>query len=142
MASVEDVKATVDGYLRQSGLEYDALPDGAFSVLKGSTAVVIEVGLLHNATTVVTCTAPVALDCQRLTPEVGFYLAQENQGMLFGRLSIDLETKTVWCSHVLLGDYLDPEELITALATVVIVADDYDDRVADMAGGRRFSDPE
>jgi hypothetical protein len=42
--------------------------------------------------------------------------------------------------YSLLGDFLDPAELLNAVRAIVIVADILDDEVVNEFGGRRFSD--
>ena len=44
-------------------------------------------------------------------------------------------------SHTLLGDYLDPEELRSAIGAVATTGNDLDDEVQDRFGGERWADP-
>ena len=43
--------------------------------------------------------------------------------------------------HALLGDFLDPDELIGAVRDHVHTADELDDIVHDRFGGKRYTDP-
>lgn len=76
----------------------------------------------------------------RLDPELSEFIATENDGLLFGKLSLDTARPSVRLEHVLLGDYLNFDELIVAVACVAHEADRYDDLIVARFGGRRFTD--
>ena len=138
--ALENLRDKIERYLEECTLPHETRPDGRFAVQKGSTVVIISPALSKNLQTVVILTAPVALECRDLTPEVGLFLAQENLKLTFGRFALDMETRSVVCQHVLLGDFLDAEELVTAVRQVVTTADEYDETIAALAGGRRAGD--
>ena len=43
--------------------------------------------------------------------------------------------------HTIMGDYLDPAELVTAVGAVMYTADDLDEIVHERFGGKRYTDP-
>ena len=47
---------------------------------------------------------------------------------------------TLWLTHSLLGDYLDIEELKSAVATMANTADRLDDELKAKFGGERYDD--
>jgi hypothetical protein len=64
-----------------------------------------------------------------------------NQTALFGRFYLDADRATIQLDYDLLGDELDSEELMNALYTVGIVADETDDQLLTQLGtGERASD--
>jgi hypothetical protein len=74
------------------------------------------------------------------SPEVFRHVALHADDWHFGHLSA---TETgdglkLWLTHSLLGDYLDVEELKTAVATMASTADQLDDELRAKFGGRRY----
>jgi hypothetical protein len=64
-----------------------------------------------------------------------------NQTSLFGRFHLDADRSTVILQHDLLGDELQAEELINALYTVGVLADQADDQLLrEFGSGTRASD--
>jgi hypothetical protein len=64
-----------------------------------------------------------------------------NQTSLFGRFYLDADRSTIVLRHDLLGDQLQSEELINALYTVGLTADQADDELMHEFGtGKRASD--
>lgn len=93
-----------------------------------------------NDRTLVRLLAAVALEVTQVTPELTRFLAEENNKLLFGKFSLDMQAKAVWYEHALLGDFLDVEELYTALGAIVTTADQYDEQVCKLSGGKRVAD--
>lgn len=76
------------------------------------------------------------------TPELFKHIALHSDDFVFGHL---------WCleqpdgililfTHTLLGEYLDDEELMGAVITVVTAGNDLDDDLQGMFGGKRYAD--
>jgi hypothetical protein len=64
-----------------------------------------------------------------------------NQTALFGRFHLDADGTTVILEHDLLGDELQTEELISALYTIGMLADQADDQLLhEFGSGTRASD--
>jgi hypothetical protein len=76
------------------------------------------------------------------SPELFRYVAMHADDWYFGHLSVsEKEGKlTLWLTHSLLGDYLDVEELKTAVATMAKTADRLDDELKAKFGGERYDD--
>ena len=90
--------------------------------------------------TLVKLSAAVSLEIKKISPELTRFLAEKNNQLLFGKFSLDMPNNTVWYEHVLLGDSLDIEELFTSLAAIALTADEYDEQISKMSGGKRFLD--
>ena len=69
----------------------------------------------------------------------------DGQQMRFGTVTVidDKENGTCFIQfdHTILGDYMDPEELVTAVGAVMYTADDLDEIVHTRFGGKRYADP-
>lgn len=65
------------------------------------------------------------------------FIANENSNLLFGRLSLDAKRGAVRLDNNLLGDYLNFEELVVAVACVAKEAEHYRELIAARFGGRR-----
>lgn len=137
--AAEALRTKVEGYLRQKKLSYEVKPNGSYGVRYGSTMVMIIVGD-WNQRTLVRLLAAVALQVTEISPELTRFLIEENNKLLFGKFSLDAKAKAVWYEHALLGDSLDVEELYTAIGTIVTTADQYDEQVCKLSGGKRVAD--
>ena len=73
----------------------------------------------------------------RVDAELAEFIATENCNLLFGRLSLDPERRTVRLDNNLLGDYLNFEELAVAVACVAKEAEHYGELIAARFGGSR-----
>jgi len=138
---VEELRSKVEKYLRQKELSYEVKSGGTLWVRQGSTVVVVApMQWGENEQTLVKLSAPVSLEIKKISPELTRFLAEKNNQLLFGKFSLDVKNNTVWYEHVLLGDYLDAEELFTSLAAIAITADQHDEKISKMSGGKRFAD--
>jgi hypothetical protein len=75
------------------------------------------------------------------TPTLGLFLAETNFALALGRFSLDARQHAVWFEHTLLGEYFTDEELRIVVAVVASTADRFDDRIAELFGGRVFNLP-
>jgi len=79
------------------------------------------------------------------TPALFEYIAKQGGNYYFGHLSAHDDSSApgklfLMMSHTLLGDYLDEEELSSALYAMLGTADKLDDELKGMFGGKRLSD--
>lgn len=77
------------------------------------------------------------------TPELYEFIAREAPRSWFGSISVwdDEENKgmlSLTFGHTLLGDYLDEEELASAMWGVLNSADELDDKLQQRFGGKRW----
>ena len=147
MATVEATTQKVQRILTSefNGVQ---LTKKGFSLEKGSTAIFVEVhewapDSEGNPRSVVQIWAPLGRDVKP-TPEMFRWAATEGQGMYFGSVSVLENDESKSClvifDETLLGDYLDPAELLTAIYGVAFTADDLDDVVRTRFGGKRYTD--
>ena len=71
-----------------------------------------------------------------LTPELGLFLARLNFTLMFGRFSIDTDNAAIWFDETLLGDHVTPEELRFTVEMVATTANEWDQKIAGMFGGK------
>jgi len=79
------------------------------------------------------------------SPALYEWVAKEGSKFLFGHISVYDDTSApgkqfLMMSHTLLGDYLDEEELSSAMYAVVGTADKLDDELKQKFGGKRLAD--
>ena len=79
-----------------------------------------------------------------LTPELYKHVAIHADDWWFGHLFVvpneETGLGTVVARHVLMGDYLDKDELLYAVKGVAGSGDDIDDRLKEQFGGKRYED--
>lgn len=78
------------------------------------------------------------------TPELFEFIARSGGGLWFGHIQAfdgaAPDTVNLVMCHSLLGDYLDEEELRTAVFSILAGADALDDQLQERFGGHRFVD--
>jgi len=76
-----------------------------------------------------------------MTPDLAIKLLRLNGRLRFGAFGYVPQGSCVVFSHSLLGgETLDPVEITTALRDLSMIADEYDDRIVEEAGGQRMQD--
>lgn len=113
--------------------------DGDYSIEAGSARVYVSVSEWGERTLV----RVFAQTNFELTPSPELYewIVKHTRSYRFGHVSlVEFEDGTARLDfdHTLLGDFLDPEELLVAVRMVGTTADEIDDEVKDTFGGRRF----
>jgi hypothetical protein len=110
----------------------------------GSAAVLIDFHVWGRAQTMISLRSEVLVELEvtesnRL--QILEHLNALNQTSLFGRFHLDADRSTIILQHDLLGDELQSEELINALYTVGVLADQADDQLQrEFGSGVRASD--
>ncbi|MBI4952099.1 MAG: YbjN domain-containing protein [Myxococcales bacterium] len=113
---------------------------GFYVVRQGSAYVYVQVVPWEPGRAVVRLVAQLAGGVE-MTPELAIKLLRLNARMRFGSFGFVTDGACVIFTHSLLGGAtLDGEELVTALRQLAVVADEYDDRIVDEAGGKRMQD--
>jgi hypothetical protein len=76
-----------------------------------------------------------------MTPDLAIKLLRLNAGLRFGAFGYVPQGSCVVFGHTLLGgETLDPEEITTAVRDLSILADEFDDKIVEEAGGKRMQD--
>lgn len=115
--------------------------DGQFEVSADSTVCRIGVVEQPSGRTLVYVTAFI-LKAVPATAEVFEYVALHTNDWIFGHLCADREVGGLVLSmrHTLLGETLDPDELLTAVIDLSAVANQLDDELQSRFGGLRWID--
>lgn len=138
MAKVDDVRNKVQRILAEKFGSARVDSDGDFFVTYQSAVVFVRVRDWMDSGTVVKIFSHVLRDI-KVTPEVYKWVATNSINPMFGAFGLaEGDHPTILLSHNLLGDSLDPDELLNAVAAVAIMADEQDDKLQKMFGGRRM----
>jgi hypothetical protein len=128
----------IEQLLTEQEVAYDVDKDGDIALQQGSTRVFLRAMDLTEEHTLVKIFAPVSIEIARFNADVGQALLEANANLVFGKFSLDTENRVIWFEHMLLGKHLDAETLLIGIGMIAATADDYDEAVSNMAGGKRF----
>jgi hypothetical protein len=112
--------------------------DGSFAVPHGSSSVAVLVRSYTETDTMVELIAQIVSGAN-VTPDVMHWLLRKNAELHFGAFGL-LFDNTIVYTYSIPGVHLDSEELESAITSVAVIADHYDDEIVNMAGGKRASD--
>lgn len=87
--------------------------------------------------TLIQISADVLSDVQAVTKVVLKQMNRLNMASQFGRWVYYRDSRTVSVEYDLLGDHLQENELMTALAALARAADHHDDQLQSVLGGHR-----
>ena len=148
MATVDETTQKVQRIL-VDGFNDVRLRKNGFAVEVGSTAAFVEIKDWSpdkdgNPRSLVYIWAPLGRDVKP-TDELYHWAATDGQQLWFGGVTVidDKEKGTCFLQldHTILGDFLDPAELLAAVGGVLYSADDMDEVVHTRFGGKRYMDP-
>ena len=150
MATAEETAQKVQRILVGEFNDVRLTKGGGFSVPLGSSTAFVEPtdwapDKDGNARSLVRIWAPLGRDVTP-TPELYRWAATDGQHLWFGRVAVregkDGAPALVVLDHTLLGDYIDPEEVVSAVYAVMSSADELDEVVRERFGGKRYTDPD
>ena len=140
MASVKQVQSKVQSILTTELGSVRVAADNEIKINYESTLVTIAVEDYGNNETVVVITAIVTSETKE-TPALYKFLNDTNVSLRFGSLQyLSGNPSVMILQYSILGDTLDPEELLNAVRAVVLMADKLDDEIVKVFGGKRFID--
>lgn len=129
----------IEETLRNSNA-YRKIDQSLYVIKQGSTYVMINVVPWGDSRAMVRCTAQLVKGVDVDGP-LAKQLLELNAHLRFGAFSWDPAEHTVLFNHTILGgSTLDPEELMTTLRDVALIADEYDDKLMKKYGGQRMID--
>jgi T3SS (YopN, CesT) and YbjN peptide-binding chaperone 1 len=76
----------------------------------------------------------------RIDGDLGIFIAEENARRLFGKLALYTDRREVHFEESLLGDFLNQAELEIAVGMVAVCSNEYDDRIKEKWGGKKWSE--
>ena len=137
------VHQLVEGALIERGIRFERRNDAALRIPHGSAEVLVDIDDLAGGTVI--RVSALVLDELELAPEEESTalraLNDRNRSVRFAKFVLEQGAGSITLEYDLLGDYLQPEELINAVTAVARMADDHDDLLrAELGGGRRAAD--
>jgi hypothetical protein len=120
------------------GLLSESSDGFSVAVRIGSAVAETHVGPWGHDETTITTRARV-VEGAELSTHLLYYLMRKNLEVRFGAFGVD-EEGTIVYSHSIVGSTCDRQELRASVHSVVAIADQYDDEIVRMAGGRRAVD--
>jgi hypothetical protein len=148
VATAEEIAPKVQRILVAAFNDVRLTRDGGFALSAGSTTAYVEPkdwapDSEGNSRSLVRVWAPIGRDVP-ITPELFRWAATEGQSKWFGSVTVieneDGKTAFLMFDHTLLGDFVDPAELVNAVGAVLFTADELDEIVHDRFGGKRQTD--
>lgn len=137
--AVEVTAARVEALLGEHPA-FARVDDHFYVVRQGSAYVYVQVMDWAPDRSVVRLVAQLVKGVE-ITPDLALKLLRLNARMRFGAFGFVRQGACVVFSHTLLGgETLDEAELLSALRQIAVIADEYDDRIVEEAGGKRMQD--
>jgi hypothetical protein len=143
MTEAVAVHQLVEGALIERGIRFERRADAAIRIPHGSAEVLVDVDDLAGGTVI--RVSALVLDELELAPEQESTalraLNDRNRSVRFAKFLLEQGSGCITLEYDLLGDHLQPEELINAVTAVAQMADDHDDLLREELGaGRRAAD--
>jgi hypothetical protein len=137
----ELLKATVEkvsAILKEHFPDHLEFGNGSFAISNGSSQIMIIVRPFLKNETCVECISHVVSGA-KINVDLMRYLLRKNSELHFGAFGLMFDD-TITFSHSITGTNLDDNELITTLNSVAVISDFYDDKIVELAGGKRAID--
>jgi hypothetical protein len=135
LATVAVIEKTLSG-----SPAYRKVDDRLYVIKQGSAFVMINIVPWADEKAMVRCVAQLVKGVD-MDGDLAMQLMQLNSHLRFGAFAYDPTDRLVLFVHAILGGTtLDPDELLATLSDVAIIADEYDDKIADAYGGQRMLD--
>lgn len=135
---IDNTVANVTKYLEDNFPDYLAFGNGQFTISRGSSQIMIIIRPFTDNETSVEFIAQVVTGAD-VTEELMKFLLRKNAELHFGAFGLFFDD-TITYSHTIAGSNLDENELVNTLNAVAIISDHYDDKIVELAGGKRASD--
>ena len=146
MNMTDTVKGKVQRILADDLGSVEIDRDGDFVVKHESTIVFVSVFAFNedeDSDIVVRCVAPM-VTAVPLTPEVFRWVAVEGQRFTFGSCYVVPEENPangwIYFRYSIVGNDLDSNELLSAVYRTAFTANEYDDKLVELFGGKLFTD--
>jgi len=138
---VAALKEKVARYVEDLIGPYEQNDRGEIHFRWGSARVFVDCRRFGDEESIVYISIPLLFNLEP-TPELFRHVALHADDWYFGHLNLsenkDDKRLRLWLSHALLGDYLDVEELKSAVAAIAKTADTLDDELKATFGGERY----
>jgi hypothetical protein len=137
--AIQITEARIEGALAESAA-FTRIDPQFYVVRQGTAYVYIMVMPWEPGRALVRLVAQLVRGVE-MTPDLAMKLLRLNARVRFGAFGYVPQGSCVVFTHTLLGgETLDAEEILTAVRDLSVIADEYDDRIVEEAGGRRMQD--
>lgn len=137
-ALLDTARTTVGAFLAERFPDAIDYGDGSYTISHGSSSVMIVVRPYTETDTMVELISQIVTGAT-IDEEVMRWMLRKNAELHFGAFGL-LFDDTIIFSYSLPGNSLDAGELESAITSVAVIADHYDDIIVNMAGGKRVAD--
>jgi len=137
-ALLETARTTVGAFLAERFPDAIDYGDGSYTISHGSSSVMIVVRPYTETDTMVELISQIVTGA-KIDEAVLRWMLRKNAELHFGAFGL-LFDDTIIFSYSLPGNSLDAGELESAITSVAVIADHYDDIIVNMAGGKRVAD--
>lgn len=137
-ALLEKARTTVGAFLAERFPDAIDYGDGSYTISHGSSSVMIVVRPYTETDTMVELISQIVTGA-KIDEAVLRWMLRKNAELHFGAFGL-LFDDTIIFSYSLPGNSLDAGELESAITSVAVIADHYDDIIVNMAGGKRVAD--
>jgi hypothetical protein len=134
---VVKTRAMIEKRLQQMFKWYFVDEHGNYVLGMGSARMFVVPAWLENDAAVIRVFAITNLDVP-LTQELMEFLLAKNMEFVFGGFALDPQERAVWFNHNLLAEYTAPDEFEATLAAIAHTADELDDEIKGLFGGRLY----
>ena len=139
-ALLEKARTTVGAFLAERFPDAIDYGDGSYTISHGSSSVMIVVRPYTETDTMVELISQIVTGA-KIDEAVLRWMLRKNAELHFGAFGL-LFDDTIIFSYSLPGNSLDAGELESAITSVAVIADHYDDIIVNMAGAKRVADLE
>ena len=140
LTRIDSLRSKVEKQFRENKLTYSVDKDGDYVINNESTAVFVRPFQWNEKYSAVRIFAPVTLQISRISFELLHLIATLNGEVDFCRLYLNESEKVVYCCTELIGDSLSAEQLGMSVYQVAITANELDEKLSHVAGGKRLVD--
>lgn len=135
---MDRITATVAECLEETYPDFVDYDNRTFTVEHGSTIVMITVRPFTDKEACIECFSQVVSGCE-INTEILAFLLRKNTELHFGAFGL-LFDNTITFSHSITGSDMNRDEFKNSLKVVAFIADHYDDKIVELAGGKRACD--
>lgn len=137
--ALKTLRLTIEKYLNESFGAYLRDQKDNYILKAGSARVFITPMDWMEGQTLVRIIAPINKDIEP-SADLTRYLSVENMKVIFGKFTLEPNTRAIFFEHTLLGDFLNRKELEVAVRAVAVTADQYDDLIQEQFGGKKIGE--
>ncbi|MCE1248849.1 MAG: YbjN domain-containing protein [Firmicutes bacterium] len=139
LAILNILRDKIAGYLTEGLGNFEQDSEGDFLIEYETARIMVCPRTWSEGKTIVKVFSITNLDVPE-SPALFEFIAKENFRLLIGHFSYDEDNLAVWLEHVLLGEEINKESLMTVITTIAILADRFDNVIKQKFGGILYTE--